>query len=217
MSPEAASLKGNTVAEGDSTANVPAAPTPDRQRIGELLTAFASPASGNNFEAKRYSVLMKYADTLKVSANKLFQYGLDLDNVPFAQTANGTKGRFVNLSPNHFRLQIVKGRGIGEVEFTRLSNNETLTRFMTVGGDTLLIRTRTQTGNDGATGINVGFQYKNESVVLKLDERSTEKGFAPYAEKELRVMLSRVRKNRALKELRWSNLTGDDALARIKR
>jgi len=150
--------------------------------------------------AARYGVINN-ANTLNASADKSFRYGLDPGKVPFAQKTDGTKGRFLDLSPNHHRLQIVKGRGLGEVEFTRLSDYATLTRFKAGGKDSFVVRTTTKTVNDGTTRINVSFQYKNEGAILKIDEESAEKGLAPYAEKKLRVMLGDVAKNRALKEL----------------
>lgn len=198
--PVAASAGGDARAESNATTNVPAARTPGGQRGGDLLAAFAGPAFGDRRATKSYRV-MNFANTLRAGANKLFRYGLDADNVPFAQKADGTKARFVNLSPDHFRLQIAKGGGLGEVEFIRLPSHETLTRFKAGGGDSLLVRTKTRTGDDGAARINVGFQYKDERVTLKIAEGSAGVGLTPDAEKALRVMAADVMKNPGLKDL----------------
>lgn len=123
---------------GSTRDNVSPARDQGRPHNGEPIdvTAFTGRHIGKYWEAGSYRFL-HLSNTLKVSANKLFRYGLDKDNVPFAQRADGTKGRFVNLSSDHFRLQISKGRRHGEVEFIRLSDDETVTQFKT-GGDSLL-------------------------------------------------------------------------------
>ncbi len=143
---------------------------------------------------------MDYVNTLKSSADKALRYGLDRDNVPFAEKTDGTKGRFIYLSSNHFKLQVTKGGRLGEVEFTRLSSSETLTRFK-AGRDSFLVHTVTKTRDDGATKIDVGFQYKNERAALRIDEESAERGFTPETEKEIRAMVTRLRKNGELKPL----------------
>ncbi len=183
--------EGSTKAKSSASANAPAAQT--------WVVPFEVAAFGNGLEAKMYGG-MNYVNTLKASSNKSFRYGLDRDNVPFAQKTDGTTGRFIHLSPNHFKLKITRGRRLGEVEFTRLSSFETLTRFKT-GGGSFLVRTTTETRDNGATKTNVGFQYKNIRAALKIDEERAERGFTPDAEKELRAMVTSLRKNRELKQL----------------
>lgn len=181
--------------------NVLAPQTQGTQHSGELIDVTASTGRhiGKPWEAESYR-FMNLSNPPKVNANKLFHYGLDRDNVPFAQRADGTKGRFVNLSPEHFRLQISKGRRHGEVEFIRLSDERTITQFKT-GEDSLFVRTRNQTGKDGKTRINIGFQYKNKRAVLKINDETEKMGFAPDAERELRMMFADVEKNPIFKGL----------------
>jgi hypothetical protein len=176
-------------------------PSSGQTTQGELIDVAA--ASGRyiseHWEAESYRFLNS-PNPLKASTNELFNYGVDRDNVPFAQRADGTKGRFLNLSPDHFRLQISKGRRHGEVEFIRLSNDETVIQFK-IGGDSLSIRTRNQIGEGDKTRITFGFQYKNKRAILNINDETEEKGFAPNAEKELSMMFADVGKNRLLKRL----------------
>ena len=179
---------------------MPAAQTHGRQHNGELINVTASKhrSFGKQWEASYR--LLSAARALKAGANKSFHYGLDRDKVPFAQRAGGTKGRFVNLSPDHVRLQISKDRRHGEVEFIRLSDDETVTQFKT-GADSLSVHTRIETGKDGQTQINLGFLYKNKKAVLRLNGETEESGLAPGAERKLRTMFADVGKNHPLKKL----------------
>lgn len=198
---KASGREGDAGAETKTTADAPAATTEVGQRGASVeVNAFSRLSLGDRRKPKSDG-LMNRANALKDGANKLFQYGLDKDNVPFAQSPDGTKGRFVKLSSSHLRLQITKGGRQGEVEFIRLSDADTVTRFKTGDGRDLAVSTRNQTADGGKSKIDVGFRYKNERVSLKLDEESGEKGFAPDAEKKLRAMFADVGKNRDLKEL----------------
>jgi len=172
-----------------------------------VATALLTPVVGSSLETKpprltNYSLeVMNYSNTLMARASKAFHYGLDRDNVPFAQSADSTKGRYVNLTSDHFRLQIAKRGKLGEVEFVRLSKNETQAQFKTGRGDRLIVRTILQTGSDGATRINLDFQYKNKNVALKVDARSAQTGFAPNVSPKLRMLVADLKKSGELKEL----------------
>src|SRR5207237_9057970 len=107
----------------------------DRTLIALPHSAFAIGS-----EAKAYR---EYGNTLDRVASSLFYYGVDPDETAFAQIPDGTRGRFLDLSTNHFRLEVVRGRRLGEAEFTRLSAYETLTKVMPTDGDDLYVRTRT--------------------------------------------------------------------------
>jgi hypothetical protein len=182
------------------------------------VTAFAGPAFSNRPEADPYNLIpalyhydsllaptyevITDSNPLGASADKSFEYGLDVDRVPFAQKANGTKGRFLELSPQHYKLQIVRGSQLGEVEFTRLSADQTLTRFKTGGKDDLFVfTTKSQAINNGPTRINILFQYKTERVNLNIDNASSQKSFSPASEKKLQALLANINKNRRLTEL----------------
>jgi hypothetical protein len=155
----------------------------------------------SNWEGKNYAGLMEYTSTLEAGANKAFTYGVDEQSVPFARRADGTRGKFLDLSSNHFRLQILTQKILGQVEFTRLSATETLTKFETMAGDKLLIRTTSVRIRSSVSRINIGFQYKNENVAFKIDEGPSLGGFAASGENELRVMFSHIRKNPRLSKL----------------
>jgi len=136
-----------------------------------------------------------------IGADKAFHYGLDSDNVPFALKSNGTKGRYVNLSADHFRLQITNGVSIGGVEFLRLSANETLAQFETGRGDRFSVHSITQTSANGMTNISLDFRYRNKRAVLVIDAKQAEKGLTPRVAKELRMLVADFKKNSALKRL----------------
>lgn len=164
-----------------------------------VITALLVPAFGNSLETKlpwltnyRTLEVTNYVHPLTDGANKSFHYGLDRDNVPFAQKADGTKGRYLKLFSDHFRLQITKGTRIGEVEFVRLSSNETLAQFKTGRGDRLIVRSITQRGE-----ISLDFQYNNKRVGLKTDAKSPPVNLG----RGLRMLVENVKKNRELKSL----------------
>ncbi|HEV7903268.1 MAG TPA: hypothetical protein VGO96_05455 [Pyrinomonadaceae bacterium] len=187
--------------KGSTRANMPTAQAQGIQHSGRLIDVAPSTGgyTGKSSEASSHRFINS-PNPLKASASNMFHYGMDRDKVPFAQRADGTKGRFVNLSPEHFRLQISKGRRHGEVEFIRLSGEETITQFK-VGGDSLLVHTRNEIGKDSKTKINLGFLYKNKKAVLKVNDETEERGFAPDAERKLRTMFADVGKNHNLKKL----------------
>jgi len=196
-----ASGKKNTGDESNGLKNISTAGNQIRQHTSELINDNASTTRYMGAHRQpQIERLRNLTSSLKVSENKLFRYGLDRDNIPFARRADGTKGRFMNLSPSHVRLQISKGRRLGEVEFIRLSDDETIIQFKT-GRHRLFVRTRNQMDKEGETGINIGFQYKNKRAVLQINEGTEEKGFTPYAGQELRMMFADVGKNHILKEL----------------
>jgi hypothetical protein len=142
-----------------------------------------------------------YASHLSAAANTAFHYGLDRETIPFAKNADGTVARFLDLSPQHFQLQIVRGKQLGQVEFTRFSKYDTLTRFE-IGGESLFVRTaKAHNGHDIEAGMSMGFYYKKKKVVLKLDDASGAKEFSPSSEKELRSLISDISKNRSLRRL----------------
>ncbi|HEX8070034.1 MAG TPA: hypothetical protein VF546_08800 [Pyrinomonadaceae bacterium] len=148
-----------------------------------------------NYRAAR----LTYA--LGADANPAFRYGLDGDAVPFAQAADGIKARYLSLSPKHFRLQIVKGGGGGEVEFKRLSEAETTTEFKPSTDAGLFVRTKRRADKNGRTGINISFRYGGKQVCFMLGQADEVQGVAPAAQKKLRAMLAVVGKNRGLSEL----------------
>jgi hypothetical protein len=134
-----ASSKAIAGAKHNAITAAPAAQAQKTQSSGEPIdvNALASLSLDNRRE-------LKSTGLMKTGANKLFRYGLDKDNVPFAQRADGTKGRFVNLTPNHLKLQIARGQRHGEVEFVRLSDAETITQFKIEGGYSLFVSTVTK-------------------------------------------------------------------------
>lgn len=153
-----------------------------------LSTALLVPVFGNSLETKlpwltnyRPLEVIDYSKILMAPQNKSFHYGVDRDNVPFAQNANGIKARYLNLSTDHFRLEIVEGKKVGEVEFVYLSKNETLAQFKTGAGYPLIVRTITQKGSDGATKIHLTFQYRSEKSAITVEPTSAEKGLSPKA------------------------------------
>ncbi len=155
----------------------------------------------SNREGINYAGIIGYKRTLDATASKTFTYGLDERSVPFVQISNGARGRFLDLSSNHFKLQILRQKTLGEVEFTRLSALETLTKFEIAGGDTLVVRTTTVRIKGGGNKINIGFRYKNEQVSVNIDEGTSRNDFAAKTENEVRVLFFRIQKNPNLSKL----------------
>lgn len=192
----------STSAKSGAITNVIDAGTWDRQRNKRPIdgTAFMGISFGSLLEEKMHKE-MNYAAILKEGANKLFHYGLDRDKVPYAQKSDGTKGRYVNLSPNHFKLQIIRGRSLGEVEFTRLADETLLTKFKTAGVDSFSVRASKQISSDSTTRINISFQYKNKTVALQTKELGTEKDLSRSEERQLGAMVANIRNDQPLKDL----------------
>ncbi len=202
LTPQVAASGRNSVGDESSKSKNVSTVRHEKGQSSSKLIAVGDSA-GRYASARRQRGRERYSNfvtPLKSGENKLFRYGLDRDKAPFAQRVDGTKGRFVNFSPDHFRLQISKGRRRGEVEFVRLSGEETITQFKT-GMHHLVVRTRNQTDKEGKAGIKIDFQYKNQRSIMQINKGAKEQEFAPDAEKELRVMLAGVKKNRVLKRL----------------
>ncbi|HZN05662.1 MAG TPA: hypothetical protein VFB65_02710 [Pyrinomonadaceae bacterium] len=169
------------------------------------ITAFAAVILDGNARQTRMEIptAVEYTKNIHFTPNKAFTYGVDKDKVAFAKANNsGATGRFLNLSPNHFKLQITRQNKVGEVEFSRISGAQTATRFTTAAGDTLVVQTtRIETAKDGANPVNLSFQYKNDKAVLKIDEATSRNGFSAVEEKQLRKISTHVQLNRDLNDL----------------
>lgn len=155
---------------------------------------------GNRLDSDKYRVI-NYPQVPNAGVDLSFRYGRDKDNVPFAQNRDGTRGRYLDLSPNHLRLQIEKHSATGEVEFTRLSSAQTVARFKTARGASLLVRTKTQSDAEGSSSIELAIQYKDQAVTLNFNRETSVKGFARNAEEKLRTIMLNVRRDIALKGL----------------
>lgn len=111
-----------------------------------------------------------FVASLAETSDKAFRYGLDQDNVPYAQDRDGVKARYVGLTPDRFILQFAKkGKQVGQVEFMR-GTQTTLTRFMT-RETTLLLQTQVKS-KDQSSDPNLGLvlQYTEGKSVMKVGD-----------------------------------------------
>lgn len=165
-----------------------------RIEVPSPMEAVVGPAWGT----KSNLPLAEYTNALNASASKAFTYGVDKDKVAFAQKQDGARARFLDLQSSHFKVEILRGRKVGEVEFIRMSASETLTRFTSAPGDSLVIHsTRLKTAKDDASPITIALQYKNQKAVLKIDNGSV----TPVDQKQLNKLVAQVRSNHRLGEL----------------
>jgi hypothetical protein len=165
-------------------------------RSTQAVSRFASLNVGDY-----YADLSDYKDNLFSGINKTFRYGVDEQSIPFALRPGGVTGRFLDVSPNRFKLQIETQRILGNIEFNRISTLETLTRFEVTRGDKLLVRTRKVRNQGGAYTISISFQYRNDQVSVKIDEGTSRNGFTAKSENEVRDFFSKIRKNPRLATL----------------
>jgi hypothetical protein len=128
------------------------------------ITAFAAVILDGNARPTRMEIptAVEYTKNINFTPNKAFTYGVDKDKVAFAKANNSdATGRFLDLSPNHFKLQITRQNKVGEVEFSRISGAQTATRFTTAAGDTLVVQTtRIETAKDGANPVISAFNTR---------------------------------------------------------
>jgi hypothetical protein len=83
------------------------------------ITAFAAVILDGNARPTRMEIptAIEYTKNINFTPNKAFTYGVDKDKVAFAKANNSdATGRFLDLSPNHFKLQITRQNKVGGVQ-----------------------------------------------------------------------------------------------------
>jgi hypothetical protein len=170
--------------------------------VSMSITTTASTASSEGVRRHFPAAFRERMRVLNAGADKSFNYGLDKDKVPFALKADGVKGRFFDVSPNHFKLQIVKAENLGEVEFIRMTGGESVLRFTPPSGNTLFVRTKNlDEGVERAPHVAIGFQFKDSRIVLTVDTANSRAPIAPKEAEKLYRMMEGLQGNRQLKEL----------------
>ena len=143
-----------------------------------------------------------------------FSYGLDWDGIPFAQKADGTKGRFIDLSPTHIRLQVAKQRPMGEMEIRWLSKDELVVSFTSSDGESFFVTSTLPARNEGGQeddssptsnnkqdNTKVTLQFRNQRVILNSKEIREAGQLPSSVEKELVRMVADVRTSDTLQSL----------------
>src|ERR671931_1950159 len=170
--------------------------------VSAPITASASAASPEAARRHPPSAFRERLRALSAGADKSFRYGLDADKVPFALKADGLKGRFIDVSPNHFELQVVKGEGLGEVEFTRMTGGESLLNFPPPAGGAFIVRTKNLDGGGGrAPRVAMAFHFNGSRVAVTLDAANEREPMAAAAARRLYDMAGGLRNDRRLKVL----------------
>ena len=116
---------------------------PRASNTGSQLAPFTSSADWAFAEylGGRSMTAIDYRNSLDLNIDKSFEYGFDLDGVTFARKSDGSKGRYLDLSPDHVKLEISKQRELGNVEIQRFPSNSTLLRFQSHSGHSVFVRT----------------------------------------------------------------------------
>jgi hypothetical protein len=166
-----------------------------------MTTASAASAPGgarHHFPA----ALREQLHALSADADKSFRYGLDMRKVPFAAKPDGATGRFLDVSPNHFKLQVVKGESLGETEFTRMAGGESLLKFAPRDGHALVVHTKNlDAAGGGAARVAMQFEFNGSQVALTLDSSNEREPLAPDAARKLYRLVDGLKADRGLKGL----------------
>jgi len=131
-----------------------------------------------------------------------FDYGVDTDGIPFVRKADGTKGKYLSVSTQHFKLQISKEAVIGDVEFLRLSRAETVTTFLTFEGDSFGVRKKIQPPTVGKLpNAVVTFEFGKEKVTFEPQAARRQESLSSDVGERLQRVLVGLRANGTLKKL----------------
>lgn len=155
----------------------PSSPAASRAPIFQLSDRTLQPIPRNSLEwtftkyfGGRSITTMDYLNSL--DTDKSLSYGSDPDGVTFARKADGTKARYVALSPDHVKIEISNQQELGKIELQRYSSERTLLRFHARGGGIFFVRTRPESDNN-ASKLRIEFQYGKEKAELRIDGRNS--------------------------------------------
>lgn len=110
-----------------SLSTMPSSGAASRVSISRVSTARSQPIRSSSsldwafakYLGDRSGTAIDYLNNLDWNTDKSFEYGFDPDGVTFARKADGTKARYVALSPDHVKLEISKQGELGNVEIQR--------------------------------------------------------------------------------------------------
>jgi|GEM_PF-1476643 len=169
--------------------------------------AFAKYFGGRSITA------IDYLNSLDLNTDKSFEYGFDPDGVTFARKADGTKARYVALSPDHVKLEISKQGELGNVEIQRFPSDRTLLRFQVPGGRSLFVRTWPDPKSQNENKTRIELQYGKYKAELKIDD-SSKRSLSADTVPKLQSIVAGLRRDRSLKNLiDASNVFCDKAVA----
>ena len=158
--------------------------------------------------------VMDYLNTPDGKSNRSIQYGFDSDEVTFARKRDGTKARYVDLSPDHVKLEISKQWKLGSVEIQRFPSSSTLLRFQTPAGRNLFVRTWLDPNSDNANKMLIELQYGKYKAELKTNGDSSNPAFSSDVATKLEKVVAGVRRDRDLiKLIDASNVFCDRSVA----
>jgi len=153
-------------------------------------------------------------NSLDLNIDKSFEYGFDLDGVTFARKSDGSKARYVDLSPDHVKLEISKQRELGNIEIQRFPSNGTLLRFQSYSGHSLFVRTWLDQNSPNTNKTRIELQYGKYKAELKTNGDSSKPAFSSDVATKLENIVAGLRRDRDLMKLiEVSNVFCDKSVA----
>lgn len=132
-------------------------------------------------------------------------YGRDRDGVPFALRSDGTKGRFLRVSPKLVKIEIQKGGDwVGVAEFRRLPDNQLLSTFKAArhrGSLTVRAGLAEAPTADINPSIRMSIQYGKRKVAIAGSGPDAGQQAAPEVERELQDLVADLRANEGMTRL----------------
>ena len=131
------------------------------------------PASGwlNESPEDTWSPLLSmnsYRNRLIEQSDKSFQYSLDKNNVPIARNSYGVTARFLSVTGNHLKIQVLKEKQLTELEFVRKSEKETVLTISTPRQPSFSVTTNRDLKRPDE--ISLVLQFKNRRAELKISK-----------------------------------------------
>jgi len=144
--------------------------------------------------AKRILSANPYKNILVEKADKSFQYGVDKNNVPIARNSDGTSARFLDVTPNHLKIQVLREKQITQLEFARRSPKETVLEISTPGQPSFVVITNRDLTRAEEISLRLQFNHRRAELQIKNGELSVSKTQTLRYEK----LITELRSNKAV-------------------
>ncbi len=130
-------------------------------------------------------------------------YGIGLDGHPFALRKDGTKAKYLSVSPKEFRIQVFKKGLLGEATFIRKAENQFEATFTSSGSDVFSVRTTAASNKLLPKNpiANVTISLGNRRVTIANVNSDNSERISPMIEKELQQISSDLRANKSMSQL----------------
>src|SRR6476660_1206497 len=135
-----------------------------------------------------------YKNILVEKADKSFSYNLDDKNVPMAANADGISARYLDVTPNHLKIQVLREKQLTQLEFVRRSEKESILEISTPGQPSFLVTTKRDLTRPEEITLRLQFKNRRADLQIKNGELSLSKTEALRYEK----LITELRSNKAV-------------------